>query len=98
MEAPERDMAAISTANPDTLLLQENVEAFIFHSFPLSTFLEGSSKPKSLVAAFARTRVFSASVRILASAATILKPPLAFRPSSSKSAGRLRPEEVDANT
>jgi len=32
------------------------------------------SKPKSLVAAFARTRVFSASDRPLVSAATVLKP------------------------
>ncbi len=37
-------------------------------------FREGISRPKSVVAAFARTRVLSASDRTLARAATVLKP------------------------
>jgi len=36
--------------------------------------LEGISKPKSVVAAFARTRIFPTFDRTLASAATVLKP------------------------
>ena len=41
---------------------------------PEFTRLEGISEPKSVVAAFARTRVCLASYRTLASAATVLRP------------------------
>ena len=45
---------------------------------PIPRRLEVVSKPDSDVAAFARTRVFWPASRTLASAATVLKPPLVF--------------------
>ncbi len=62
--------------NPCEVICGWPIEKQSDNAFVKDTGQEAVSKPVSDVAAFARTRAFTTLARTLASAATVLKPPL----------------------